>query len=58
MHIESVTCAVCDEPVGLDDDRVEIEAEHLPRREFANIDEFAAHPDCWDEMTATWSEPA
>jgi hypothetical protein len=56
--IESVTCAVCGEPVGLDGDHVRVEGEHLPRREWANIDEYAAHPECWADLTDGWPEPA
>jgi len=58
VTVESVTCAICGDPVGLDDDHVRVEGEHLPRTEFANVDEYAAHPDCWRDVTADWIEPA
>jgi hypothetical protein len=57
VTVESVACAVCGEPVPLDDGHVRIEGEHLPRREFANLDEYAAHPDCWADVTAGWVDP-
>jgi|APHM01.1.fsa_nt_gi hypothetical protein len=46
------------EPVPLEDDHIRIEGEHLPRREFATLDEYAAHPDCWADVTAEWHAPA
>lgn len=58
MTVESVYCALCEERVALDDDHIRIEAEHLPRTEFANVDEFAAHPECWSELTDDWMAPA
>ena len=58
MTVETVTCAICAEPVGLDGDHVQIEAEYLPRRELANVDEYAAHPDCWADVTDCWADPA
>lgn len=46
MTVETVTYAICAEPVSLDGDHVRVEGEHLPRREFANVGEYAAHPEC------------
>lgn len=57
MSVTDVMCAFCDENVYLGDDHVEIEGAHKPRREFANIDEFVAHPECWADATADWREP-
>lgn len=56
--VESVTCAICREPVPLDGDHVRVEGEHLPRREWANLDEYVAHADCWADLTDDWVEPA
>lgn len=58
MTLESVTCAICREPVRLDDDHVRVEGGHLPRRESANVGEYAAHPECWRDATVNWTEPA
>jgi hypothetical protein len=51
-------CAICGASVAPDTDHVKIEGEHLPRREWANVDEYYAHPDCWREVTDEWLEPA
>lgn len=57
MTTETVFCAVCGDPVPLDGDHVVVEGEHLPREEYANIDEFAAHVDCWTDLTGDWFDP-
>jgi len=58
MTVEDVLCAECGRKVFLDSDHVRVQGEHLPRTEWANVDEFAFHPDCWSELTASWNEPA
>lgn len=59
MTVETVICAhpECNDPVPLDEDHVEIEGENLPRTEFANVDEYVMHPECWIQETANWSDP-
>ena len=54
----SVVCAFCGEPVPLDVEHVEIEGATLPRTEWANVDEYVAHVDCWAEETDGWADPA
>lgn len=56
--MESVRCAVCGKPVPLDEEHVRVEAEHVPRTEWANVDEYAAHADCWREASGGWNDPA
>lgn len=58
MTVTDVLCAKCGERVFLETDHVEIEGEHLPRTEFANVDEYAMHEECWADVTSDWSDPA
>jgi hypothetical protein len=57
--VRTVTCAhpECDTPVALDEGHVEISGENLPRIEFANVDEYVMHEQCWTLETANWSDP-
>jgi hypothetical protein len=50
-------CAVCSHDVDLEDDHVEVEAEELPRKEFANMDSYWFHPRCWRAVSEGWYTP-
>lgn len=56
--MESVTCAVCGNAIGLDEDHVDVKAEIVLTRDRNERDDYAVHPDCWRNVTEGWREPA
>lgn len=50
-------CAVCGRDVHLEDEHVEVEAEELPRTEFANMDSYWFHERCWRSVSKGWFQP-
>jgi hypothetical protein len=50
-------CAVCGRDVYLEDKHVKVEAEELPRTEFANMDSYWFHERCWRSVSKGWFQP-
>lgn len=58
MTVESVHCAICGSWVALDQDHVEIEAEHVHIEDRNDRDEFVLHLGCWQRLSEGWMQPA
>lgn len=56
--METVYCAVCEEQIGLDSDHVDIQAELKRVNDRDGFDHYTMHPDCWQELSTEWMEPA
>lgn len=58
MTLETVYCAICGNPCGLDSDHVEVDAEHVKMTDRNSVKEFVFHPECWQRLSKGWIEPA
>lgn len=56
--MEEAYCAICETKVPLDEDHVELDAEIVRTADRNGRDDYAAHVDCWRQLTEEWMEPA
>jgi hypothetical protein len=56
--MESVYCAICRKSVPLDEDHVEVGAEFVKTEDMNDVEEYAAHEDCWRSISEGWIRPA
>lgn len=54
----SLYCAVCRERFEPDENHIWINAEHKRMNDRNAMDEYAAHPECWRQLTDDWMDPA